>query len=125
MLLPSEDGEALEAFAAGLFADFEPTGALETDLALRVVTCAWRLRRVRAVESVLFQDGSYGPGTPSQAWVSDCVHAECFTKLSRYEAAIERSFYRALHELQRLQAVRRGQHVPAPVAVDVTIANGE
>ena len=42
-------------------------------------------------------------------------------KLHRYEAHIERSLYRALHELQRLQAVRQGQVVPAPVALDVTL----
>ena len=42
-------------------------------------------------------------------------------KLSRYEAAIERSLYRALHELQRVQAARQdGQH-PASIAVDVTV----
>jgi hypothetical protein len=31
---------------------------------------------------------------------------EAFSKLARYEAAIERSFFRALHELQRLQLAR-------------------
>ena len=42
-------------------------------------------------------------------------------KLHRYEAHIERGLYRALHELQRLQATRHGQIVPAPTAMDVTI----
>jgi hypothetical protein len=32
--------------------------------------------------------------------------------LSRYEVTIERSLYKALHELQRLQAARDGQAVP-------------
>lgn len=41
-------------------------------------------------------------------------------KLHRYEAHIERGLYRALHELQRLQAVRQGQTVPAPLALDIT-----
>jgi hypothetical protein len=53
---------------------------------------------------------------------------DAFSKLSRYEAAIERSYYRALHELQRLQHARRGGHVPPPLAVDVTVSgrdNGE
>ncbi len=39
--------------------------------------------------------------------------------LARYEAALERAFYRALHELQHLQAARAGQAVPPPLAVDV------
>jgi len=41
-------------------------------------------------------------------------------KISRYEAHLDRSFYKALHELQRLQDARRGVIVPPPVAVDVT-----
>ena len=43
-------------------------------------------------------------------------------KLSRYEVAIERSLYRALHELQRLQAARQGRAVAPPAVVDVELA---
>jgi hypothetical protein len=46
---------------------------------------------------------------------------DTFSKLSRYEAALERSLFRSLHELQRLQASRGGAAVPPPVAVDVTL----
>jgi hypothetical protein len=42
-------------------------------------------------------------------------------KLSRYETSMERSLYKALHELQRLQASRKGQPVPLPVAVDIDV----
>lgn len=41
--------------------------------------------------------------------------------LARYRATIENSRYRALHELQRLQAVRAGQVVAAPAAIDVNV----
>lgn len=40
-------------------------------------------------------------------------------KISRYEAHLDRSLYKALHELQRLQAMRLGREAPLPVAVDV------
>jgi hypothetical protein len=40
--------------------------------------------------------------------------------LIRYQVAIDRSRQRALHELQRLQARRRGEAVAAPSAVDVS-----
>lgn len=46
---------------------------------------------------------------------------EMAEKLLRYETTIERSIYRALHELQRLQAARAGGAPPLPVAVDVDI----
>ena len=42
--------------------------------------------------------------------------------LSRYEVTLERSLYKALHELQRLQAARDGQAVPLPVVVDVDVS---
>ena len=42
--------------------------------------------------------------------------------LSRYEVTLERSLYKALHELRRLQAARDGQAVPLPEAVDVDIS---
>ena len=43
-------------------------------------------------------------------------------KLSRYEVTIERSLYRALHELQRLQAARQGRETPPPAVIDVTVS---
>ena len=53
-------------------------------------------------------------------FIRDANGANAFSKLSRYEAGIERSLYKALHELQRLQAARRadGNALP-PVAIDV------
>jgi hypothetical protein len=50
---------------------------------------------------------------------------DSFAKLSRYEAGIERALYRALHELQRLQAMRAGKPVLPPVAVDIDVAGSE
>ena len=49
--------------------------------------------------------------------------ANAFSKLSRYETAIERSLYKALHELQRLQAARiAGGSVPPPAAIDANVS---
>ena len=45
-------------------------------------------------------------------------------KISRYEAHIERGIYRALHELQRLQAARDG-FISAPLEVDVNLSGRE
>jgi len=42
--------------------------------------------------------------------------------VSRYERHLEGALYRAMHELQRLQAVRRKQVVAAPVVVDVNVS---
>jgi len=45
-----------------------------------------------------------------------------FLNLWRHEAAISRSLLKMLHELERLQAKRAGEHVPAPVVVDVDVS---
>ena len=44
-----------------------------------------------------------------------------FANLWRHEGALLRSFFRTLHELQRLQAIRAGERVQAPAAVDVDV----
>jgi hypothetical protein len=48
-------------------------------------------------------------------------------KIARYEAHLSRQLLQALHELQRLQAVRGGRAVPLPAALDVVVdgASGE
>jgi len=47
-------------------------------------------------------------------------HRERLDLLMRYEAACERQFYQAMHQLERLQRRRQGEAVPAPFTVDVT-----
>ena len=42
-------------------------------------------------------------------------------KLMRYETHLTRMFHRDLHELQRLQALRFGQPVAAPVVMDISL----
>ncbi len=80
-------------------------------------------RAVRKVEQIRILGEQELP-TLGLAFVQDAANANALTKLSRYAAAIERSFYRALHEFQRLQAARKGG-VAAPIAVDLTIDSGE
>jgi hypothetical protein len=51
----------------------------------------------------------------------DSASGEPLGRLARYEGALRREIFRCLHELERRQAARQGQHDPAPVAVDVTV----
>jgi hypothetical protein len=66
------------------------------------------------------------PATLGRTFIRDANEANeanACSKLSRYEAAIERSLYKALHELQRLQAARRADgNAPPPVAIDVDLS---
>jgi hypothetical protein len=42
---------------------------------------------------------------------------EVLEKISRYETKLERQMYRAMAQLERLQRMRQGEALPAPVAV--------
>ncbi len=42
-------------------------------------------------------------------------------RLLRYEGAIERQLYKALNQLERIQRLRAGDNVPAPLEVDVDV----
>ena len=45
-------------------------------------------------------------------------------RFQRHDAHLSLQFYRALHELQRMQAERLGRHLSPPVAVDINIDSG-
>ena len=66
----------------------------------------------------LLQEKSLALGA---AFKQDARNVGAISKLSRYEAAIERSYYKALHELQRVQAARQNGVPPPSIAVDVTV----
>jgi hypothetical protein len=62
--------------------------------------------------------------TLGRTFMWDADQANAFSKLSRYEAGMWQSLYKALHELQRLQAGRHteGHHFPPPAALDVNVS---
>ncbi len=57
-----------------------------------------------------------------QALSCDLKGPDVLSKFTRYEAQIQGSLFKAMHELQRLQASRHGQQVPPPVALDIDIS---
>jgi len=42
-------------------------------------------------------------------------------RLLKYEGAIERQFYKAIDQLERLQRLRKGDAVPAPVNINLAV----
>lgn len=105
---------------------------METEMIDKVLEDALRAKRDRSYSSKLnpvdiifgtelaspehdLKSISLGEAVTRQIQTNDVIG-----KLHRYEAHIERSLFRCLHELQRLQASRQGQAVPAPMALDIT-----
>jgi hypothetical protein len=61
--------------------------------------------------------------TLGRTFIRYADQANAFSTLSRYATTMWRSLYRALHEVQRLQAARHNEgHVPPPVAIDVNVS---
>ena len=46
--------------------------------------------------------------------------AETLDKILRYETKLERQMYRAMAQLERVQRMRRGEAIPAPLSVEVS-----
>jgi hypothetical protein len=125
-----DEGEAKKfaAFRNDMVAELAPRGALEEQFAEEIAIYSWRLRRVFRLEA---NEGD--KSNPLSSLAEEQLFAEqrsrggfsrdymlSLTTLIRYETSITRSRERALHNLERLQARRRGELVEAPLIVDVT-----
>jgi hypothetical protein len=120
-LVKGESEVDLLDFGKRLRAQLAPVGELELFLADRIVSNAWRLRRAVGIEAALLnvKRGDQTVLEDVLSWKSDRDRLQL---ISRYEGTLERSLYKALHELQRLQAAREGQAVPLPQTVDVEVS---
>ena len=121
-VIPGEDASALEALAADYHQQFQPATPLECFLVDSLVNADWQLRRLRRVEAQLWGfhtdaakdetdgiDEDYPLGHVFQRGI------DAFNRLQRRIDSTERSYYRALKELQRCQAGRTtGPPEPVP-----------
>lgn len=121
LLVKGELAEDLEGFRESVYSDLKPEGTMEELLTEKMISTVWRWKRLLRIESQKF-DGEemFDPGNgPVRAFEGDNEHT--MQTLVRYEANLERMFYKALHELQRLQGMRLGQPVMAPIAIDLNV----
>lgn len=109
LVIPGEDPAALEALAADYHRQFQPATPLECFLVDTIVHADWQLRRLRRVEAQLWEKEMTAQEKPSLA-EAYAGAGEVFTRLQRRIDATERSYFRALRELQRAQAAQ-----PEPV----------
>lgn len=119
-VLDTEDLSEFDAFHFHLRQSLHPEGEIEHELADRIASYLWRMRRVTSFEKLAIADDSQFDPIFSSKSPLDLV--ESLSTITRYETALERGFFRTLHELQRLQALRSGHSVPLPVAVDVSVS---
>ena len=95
VILPGEDLETYQKFRDDFFADLNPKGELEQQLAFTLVNTQWRANRCRAFEQSLLS----GDGSPRD-------QVESLSKLSLYESRLTRIFQTTLKQFLSLQAER-------------------
>ena len=127
VVLPNENPEDFDAFRVGMLSELNPQGGLEEALAEKIIVDLWRLRRIPVLEAATYVRGSLmNPDLAEKDPLLGATYSlgncrETFANLWRHEAALSRSWSKTLHELQRLQAMRAGEQVPVPAAVDVDL----
>jgi hypothetical protein len=125
VVLPGEDAAAYEDLRAGLLSGWNPANTQEAILTDQIAQHAWRLQRARRIETrslqVLLPSMEPTPALPGKIRMRPPAdhdealmlglhaHAADLDKFRRYEAAIERSYYKAISQLQKLQIDRRKQ----------------
>ncbi|MHB9026679.1 MAG: hypothetical protein ACYC7E_21315 [Armatimonadota bacterium] len=125
VVLPQEDAEEFDTFSQAMREDLRPCGAMEEVLAGQVIVSAWRLKRFARIESGVFAEllsnvqrelaGEPNvtplPDLPEEvlwgrAFIAGHDNGAMLARLTRYQSLLTREFYRAFHDLQRLQATR-------------------
>jgi hypothetical protein len=115
VLLADEDASEYRAFQAAARAELAPAGALQTELAARIVTTAWRARRADRLEAALLgrylRADALHAGDPQEALgtglIRDGNGLRALETLVRYRGSVLAELFRALAALKLLQADAR------------------
>lgn len=148
-----DDADEFRRLADEVRSQYQPVGAVEDSIVRQIVLCLVRLRRAGALEAEYITSCLNPPITETRV-VRKGEHAEFFASMSdvtetvvvdpgiptrlgsvtvesltntfhRYEATIENKLQRNLNMLERLQRLRNGEKVPAPVNLEVTVNTPE
>jgi hypothetical protein len=126
VLLDSEDEKSLIELGRRLRTELKPETELELLLVDRIIANTWRLKRALKGETEMIKhdiDDVFGTDKNfGSALSSNFANYDSYGKFVRYEASLERGIYKALHELQRIQAARAGEKPLIPIAIDVDIS---
>jgi hypothetical protein len=134
-VIRGEDQEEFDQYREEVFWELNPIGVMQSRLAERIVSLAWRLRRAERLQNEAFDallaketssplarltrslggreqdtrelEGCDGDPTLEQAVVRDFANARVLDRLLMYERRIESSLYRTMNELQKLRHERK------------------
>lgn len=111
LIIPGEDPAAFESLAADLAESYNPANLHEQILVNQIAENLWRLLRARGIETAIFKlcmpSSKRAQANESEAAARAFeANTHTFDNLRRYEAAIERAYYRAIDHLIKLQKDR-------------------
>src|SRR5271167_3616555 len=91
----------------------------------KIAVCWWRQRRALRTEAQLEEEivGDRGRQLTKARALGMRLGPDPGAELDRilrYETAIQRQLVYAINQLERLQRLRKGEHVPAPVSVQLS-----
>ena len=120
VVLPGEDQDFYNEILESFRAEYAPSTTQEELLVHQIAENYWRLVRSRNMESgsLLQVEADYASQYGIKSGAKDDLtrgailgmafskNGKMFDKLSRYQATAERSYYRAIRELQRIQKTK-------------------
>ena len=126
----AEDPAEFDELLGGLHRDLAPVGTLKEMLVEKIAMCSWRQRRALRCEAGLIRRGFTREAAdleevlhPERAAIKDHLSLPLGADLDRtlrYETTIQRQLVYAINQLERLQRARKGEHVPAPLSVQLS-----
>ena len=141
LFMLGEREEDFQKLKAGMEETLSPSGPLETAMVERLVSLWWRMDRAKtAANQFLWMKarktlnlhlqypedrGLLGEALAMDA--DECRFAggwniEDQERLLRHEMTLERAFFKTLHELERVQAMRQGANLPLIPQLDLNIS---
>ena len=138
-VIRGEDREEFELYREELFWELNPLGTMESRLAERIVSLAWRLRRAERIHNEAFDallaketssplasltqslrakgadqppddpEGCDGDSALGRTVVRDFANSRVLDRLLMYERRIESSLYRTMAELQKLRRAEKSE----------------
>ena len=128
LVLPHEDTLGYGQLRESMYNQYQPATEQECMVVDQLTASWWRTIRVRQIETDMldlqirtltdqYPDKENTQATDRQALAVRFVteSERDFVNFMRYDAAIERSFYRALNTLEKLQAARRRQEAAGQI----------
>lgn len=134
-LMPDESRYLFNKLNNDLVIFWQPDNLAENMLVEQLGFNYLRLKRAFKLETEFLQDAADEAersmetykkmGWNKKEYLIEHLKFDDFDKFARYITSIQRQILRILHELERLQAIRKGENVPLPAVLDVDIQRDE